>query len=249
MAGGHLSGTTGDAGRVVQAGGNIINSTVNHNRSPGPVVLTAVIVAAVAAVATAGVYAVVSDRSAAGAVGTTSVPSEDTSADGPIPRGSGAWPGSETSPGTGAGSGAQTRSSPSQDPSASPAEQWRGTLALDTDGGTELDSERPGRTRSLLFSGDIGLGSDGMTWQVMAMSGGTITLWREAGKEPDYADCAAATETAGSYMAPARQDAVLCVRTDEGRIARLELTRIPDGLTPSVEFEAVVWELPASSSG
>ncbi|MFE2264438.1 hypothetical protein [Streptomyces griseosporeus] len=217
MAGGHLSGTTGDGGRIVQAGGNIITSTVHHNRSSGLVVLAALIVAAVAA---AGVYAVASDRSGERSTGTFTGP--------------------------GADSDAHTRSSPAP----SPAEQWRGTLLLDMNGGRELDSESPSKAGSLLAAGDIGLGSDGLTWQVLATSGGTVALWKESGKQPGYAECAAATETAGSVMAPVRQGAVLCVRTDEGRVARLETTKFLDGLAAlSVEFDAVVWELPASGSG
>ncbi|MFH8936020.1 hypothetical protein [Streptomyces griseosporeus] len=220
MAGGHLSGTTGDGGRIVQAGGNIVTSTVHHNRQSGLVVLAALIVAAVAA---AGVYAVASDRSGERSAGTSSGPAAD--------------------------SGAQTRSSHAPVPAASPDEQWRGTLLLDTNGGRELDSESPSRAGSLMFAGDIGLGMDGMTWQVLATSGGTIAQWQESGRQPGYAECAAATETAGSAMAPVRQGAVLCVRTDEGRVARLTTTKFPDGLTLSVEFDAVVWELPASGSG
>ncbi|MER5209363.1 hypothetical protein ABT063_01875 [Streptomyces sp. NPDC002838] len=246
MAGGHLNGTTGDRGQVHQAGGNIISSTVNNSRLAGLTVLATMIVAAVGVV---GVYAIVSHHSGGGVVRGSSASSADASADDPTPGDDAAEkPGAEAAPGPETTPSTETRSSPPQDPPASPAAQWRGTLLLDTEG-RELDSSRPSKVASPLIGGDIGLGYGNTGWQVVMMSSGTIALWKEPGKEPGHADCAASTDTAGSYMAPVRQGAVLCVRTDEGRIARLEITKSLEGYVPAVEFDAIVWELSAPQGG
>ncbi|MGW4020960.1 hypothetical protein [Streptomyces sp. NPDC005009] len=131
--------------------------------------------------------------------------------------------------------------SESPEPRQAPAEQWRGTLVLGIDSPKELDSDPPGTAGTGLFDGgDISLGLLD-SWQVFAGSGRTVAQWTEDGRTPGHADCAEAAG-AGSTFAPARPGAVLCVRTDEGRVARLVVTKLPEGVLTSVEMDVVVWE-------
>lgn len=232
-AGGHLGARTGDRSQIYQAGGNITRSTVNINRNTGWTAFAVLIAAAAGAV---GVYALAADRSEKGSGQASSLSSGGTSTAGPSSDDDAAK-----------APGADTHSRPRQDQPAEPAERWRGTVLLDTEG-RELDTDRPSKATSLLFGADIGLGFGDTGWQVLAGDGGAIASW-EQGKEPGQADCAAATDTTGSYMAPLKQSAVLCVRTNEGRIARLEVTKLLDGFVPAVEFDAVVWELSRSQRG
>jgi hypothetical protein len=234
-AGGRLGARTGDRGQIYQAGGNITRSTVNINRNTGWTAFAVLIAAAAGAV---GVYALAADQSGKSSGQVPSLSPGGTSAAGP-PSGDDA----AKAP------GADTRSRTRQDQPAEPAERWRGTVLLDLDTeGRELDTDRPSEATSLLFGADIGLGFGDTGWQVVAGAGGAIASW-EQGKEPGQADCAASTDTTGSYMAPLKRSAVLCVRTNEGRIARLEVTKLLDGFALAVEFDAVVWELSRSQRG
>ncbi|HZG05322.1 MAG TPA: hypothetical protein VE546_17420 [Streptomyces sp.] len=236
MPGGHLYGTTGDRGQANVAGRDINHNMVNNIRGTGWIVL-AVMIAAVT-VAVAG-YVVAREVGGDSGRGSSASPG-DGAVDDPA-SGDGAAGGSEaeTSPGPG------PRSSPPQHTPDEPAERWRGTLTVDTDG-AELDSPRPGKGSFL--ASDIALGQLS-GWQAINSSGGTIALWQDPEREPGHADCDEATQSDGSYMAPVRQDAVLCVRTNEGRIARLRVTEFRQDFVIALKFDVVVWELSASQGG
>ncbi|MFI5567434.1 hypothetical protein ACIA6T_08755 [Streptomyces sp. NPDC051740] len=133
----------------------------------------------------------------------------------------------------------------SHEPRQAPAEQWRGALKLGLDSSKELDSDPPG-TAGLFGGGDISLGLLD-SWQVTTGIGRTVAQWTEDGRTPGHADCAEAAD-AGSSTAPARPGAVLCVRTDEGRVARLVVTKVSEGMLTSIEMDAVVWEPSADAT-
>jgi hypothetical protein len=123
---------------------------------------------------------------------------------------------------------------------AASGEQWRGTLRVDSNG-MELDAEPPGKGSSMLGS-DIAVASIG-SLEAFAGGGGLVAQWQNAEKEPGRADCAALTDTVGSGRAPVRQGTVLCVRTNEGRVARLTVTNLVGDISPAAEVDAVVWRL------
>jgi hypothetical protein len=238
--GGHLGASTGHGGQSYQAAGNITRSTVNINRNAGWTAFAVLVAAAAGAV---GAYVMVADQSEKGPGQASSLSSGGTSTAGPPSDDDAAEvPGADTT------TGAEARSRPPQDQSAEPAEQWRGTLLLDLEG-KELDTDRPSKVTSSLIRGDLSLGLLGDTWQVYAASGGSVALWEQQGKEPGQADCAASADTTGSASVNLRRGAVLCLRTDEGRTARLKVTKFPEGYLFAVEFDAVVWELSSSPPG
>ncbi|MFC8370756.1 MULTISPECIES: hypothetical protein [unclassified Streptomyces] len=133
----------------------------------------------------------------------------------------------------------------SSDAPQPPAEQWRGTLVLGLQSPKELDSDPPS-TPGLFGGGDISIGLLD-SWQVMPGIGRTVTQWTGDGRTPGHADCAEATD-AGSSTAPASSGTVLCVRTDEGRVARLVVTKLSEGVLTSVEMDAVIWEPSADAT-
>lgn len=127
-----------------------------------------------------------------------------------------------------------------QAPDTTSGEQWRGTLRLGLDG-MELDADPPSKGSSMLGS-DVAVGYVG-TLNAMATGGGVVAPWQDAEREPGQGDCAGLADTVGAAMAPVRQGTVLCVRTNEGRVARLTVTNIVGDISPAAEVDAVVWQL------
>ncbi|MEU9350878.1 hypothetical protein AB0D65_07610 [Streptomyces griseoloalbus] len=230
---------TGDNGFVVQ--GRDIDSrtfhTVNNNiRTTGWAGFVGLVVAAVCAVV---LYAhFVDDAGGDPGRRSSSLPPDSTATDGPRAEGHATGGSGDTGAGSLPGAAEQRP--------VEPAEQWRGALVLDLYG-KELDADPPVGNTSYIGGSDITVGNLGST-QVMAGGGVTVAQWKAAGRTPGHADCAEAAATTGSIAAPARQGAVLCVRTDEGRIARLVVTKLSDGFAPAVELDAVVWELSADAA-
>jgi hypothetical protein len=143
-----------------------------------------------------------------------------------------------SAPTTSSGNEGANQSTPAQ--SASPAVQWHGTLVFDG-GGKDLDGGRP-----IDATGDNDLSTSGISessYQLNALSGGSVSLW-DAGREPpDYADCAGTVDAAGTSSAPLKVGAVLCVKTGDGRIGRLKVMAFPEDYGPVVKFDAIVWSL------
>ncbi|MEU6895847.1 hypothetical protein ABZ934_29610 [Streptomyces sp. NPDC046557] len=211
------NGSVQQAGRDHTAQSTTVSTTIRNSPWTALVSLIAVVVGAV------GMHALVADES--GSASGQGVPA--------LPQGTTA-----TGPKAGGDSTGGTRVA------TPPPEQWRGTLALDTSGGKELDGERPTSATSLMATGDINLGMlDRLV--VTAGTGGAVALWEGHGI-PDQAACAASVDTTGSAYAPVTPDAVFCVRTDGGRIARLQVKTLPEDLTFAVRFDAVVWALARS---
>jgi hypothetical protein len=217
------------------------NPTVNNNIRLTPWAgVVSVIAAAIGAV---GLYALMHDEPGT-VFGQGSSPSPTaTSAADPQARGD-----SKGSPG--AAVAPEESNSPAQESPrvAEPAEQWQGTLLLDTSGGKDLDGARPTTVNSFTVDGDIALGLMGDGWQVMAPGGGAVSQWKGDGKPPGQAACAESVDTTGSPYAPVSLGTVLCVRTDGGRIARLQVTKLPEDYTFGVQFDAVVWRLAADAA-
>ncbi|GHH92045.1 hypothetical protein [Streptomyces capillispiralis] len=216
---------TGDNGFVVQ--GRDIDGRTFHTvnttiRAGGWAAFLGLLVAAVGAVF---LYVHFVDDAEAGSGPRSSLASDGTASG--VPRAEGQDDAGTRSPPGGA--------------AAEPSEQWRGTLVLDLYG-KELDADPPAGDSSFLGTSDITIGNLGST-QVMAGGGVAVAQWEVAGRTPGHAECAEAAATAGSIAAPARRGAVLCVRTDEGRIARLVVTGFAEGFSPAVKLDAVVWEL------
>ncbi|MEV5321750.1 hypothetical protein AB0K92_29600 [Streptomyces sp. NPDC052687] len=220
--------------QVFQAGGNF-NSTVTHvrnDRGTGWVVLAVLVTAAVGAL---GVYAVAGERTAGGSGDRASSAGSGPGGQAPEAASEGT---SEAAPD--ATPEAAPDAAPETAPDAPPGEQWRGALRLGIDG-MELDANPPSKGTSMLGS-DLALGYLG-TLNAMTTGGGTVAPWQDAGREPGHGDCAELADTVGSSMAPVRQGTVLCVRTDEGRVARLTVTDIVGDISPAAEVDAVVWQL------
>ncbi|MCJ1679140.1 hypothetical protein MTF65_17700 [Streptomyces sp. APSN-46.1] len=221
-----MSGSASENGSVQQAGRDHTthSTTVSTNIRIGPwlglVSLIAVVVGAV------GTYSLMADTSGSPSGQGVSAPPQGTSGPGvPSPKAGGDSTGSARV-------------------ATAPAEQWRGTLVLDTDGGMELDGKRPTSvdTTVLLASGDINLGL-GDRYLVLAGSGGAVAPWEGQGELPDQAACAELVDTTGSSGAPVSVGTVVCVRTDGGRIARLQVEKLPEALAFAIRFDAVVWGL------
>ncbi|NWF25976.1 hypothetical protein HW130_06790 [Streptomyces sp. PKU-EA00015] len=127
-----------------------------------------------------------------------------------------------------------------------PSVQWSGVMVLGLEG-KELDDGQP--TKPSQFSyGDLVIGSGAGGFDVFPGSNGAVSLWRIDGDLPDHEACAGTVEAAAAHSVPVRPGTVLCVKTDGGRLARLRVTRIPEGVMPAVEFDAVVWGSPPGAS-
>ncbi|MUL41124.1 hypothetical protein FZ103_08000 [Streptomonospora sp. PA3] len=126
---------------------------------------------------------------------------------------------------------------------AAPGVQWQGALLLDG-GGKDLDAGPPAAASGESDVSTSGVGGD---YSLNAL-GGSVSVWDDSGGLPEHADCAEAADAAGTSSAPVEPGAVLCLRTDEGRLARLQVTDIPDVYGPTVEFDALVWSLPEAGT-
>ncbi|MFI2370462.1 hypothetical protein [Streptomyces sp. NPDC018833] len=205
------------------------------------IVLAAAIAAIVGAVAT---YAVIDGRIPSGTSRQPDSSPDGTPGGGPQvggdrPRATG--PTAEPEEETGAPSPSSARPEPSV--------QWSGIMVLGLEG-KELDDGQPTKPSQFDY-GDLGLGlgsraSGGL--DVLPGSAGAVSLWRTDGELPDYGSCAGTVEAAAASSVPVRPGTVLCVKTDGGRVARLRATRTPEGVMPTVEFDAVVWGPPPGAS-
>jgi hypothetical protein len=107
-----------------------------------------------------------------------------------------------------------------------------------------LDGSHPSQKSSLFDSVDIQLIALGSGVQLMASADNvSVALWKGQGAEPGQAECDEATDTGGLMAASLRQGAVVCVRTDQNRIARLKVVKSSEvNFAAVVEFETVVWK-------
>ncbi|MFB7600216.1 hypothetical protein [Streptomyces sp. NPDC056160] len=248
MRGPGLDGRTGDGGRVYQAARDINSSKFTHVRVSGWAVLAAV--AAVAAGA-AGVYVLTADRSERGSGPVTPLSSVSPSPQDPAAGGAFGQPGITADPRVRSSGGTPTVTpgGAAREASSGSAVQWQGTLAVSSAGGKELDGSHPVQSSSSSLAGpDISVGTlDGMR----AFTGsGAIELWKGSGGEPGEAACAETADAGGEpYGVKLRQGTVLCLRTDEGRVARLKVTGLPQDFMSAVEFEAVVWKAADGQGG
>lgn len=128
---------------------------------------------------------------------------------------------------------------PAPDPSPAGTERWQGRLLLDTEP-KDLDAAQPvGVGRS--DDGDVYLISRD---EIEGWNGTTISVWSgDTTSPPGYEECAGTVHAEGTEQQELTDDAVLCVHTSAGNIARLTLTEVERGTTDYyATFDAVVWE-------
>ncbi|MFF8593530.1 hypothetical protein ACF061_19225 [Streptomyces sp. NPDC015220] len=247
MAGGRQGARSGDGSQINQAGRDYNFHAVTNVRSTGWVALAVVIVAVVGALIG---YAVIVDRSDKPAGQVSSLSSGGASAEGPTAQGGAAGVAGRTDGPSAPDTDALETPPPSrspQRPATEPAVQWQGTLVVGTQG-KDLDSTHPGGSSSA-YGADVTLGLSGNGLDAWAANGGSIAQWTGQGSTPGQGECAESADAAGLASAPLRQGAVLCVRTDQNRIARLKIVKVNDAdFAFTVEFDAVVWQ-PAADQG
>jgi hypothetical protein len=143
---------------------------------------------------------------------------------------------------------APTTSSPAQ--SQSPAVQasavgvqWQGALLLsESTGGKDLDSSQPVVPKNS-SDNDVYAYHSGGEDTLQTGNGAIASVWDGSSALPTYDDCAGTVDAAGATEQPLDKDTVLCVKTGEGRIARLKVTSQGDGIYAVVKFDGVVWNL------
>ncbi|MEU9104889.1 hypothetical protein AB0D54_11040 [Streptomyces xanthophaeus] len=153
-------------------------------------------------------------------------------------------------PSQGAAGSADT--SPSATPSAPAAAslaakapgtvQWEGTLVLAYAEDRDLDSVPP--TRSETNADNDFKVFDFAGPKLRPERGAKALVWKETGKVPSYADCAAVvdTEATGKEMS-LKSGLTLCAKTNDGRIARLTAKEVSGSASDTRgTFSTVVWE-------
>ncbi|MFG3247953.1 hypothetical protein [Streptomyces sp. NPDC048187] len=128
----------------------------------------------------------------------------------------------------------------SDSPSPAGSELWRGSLLLDHEP-KDLDAGQPVA---------VGYDDEGDVYtlpgnEIEGWHGTVISLWsgRTAGL-PGYEECSKTVDAEGTQKQQLTKNAVLCIRTSAGNIARLELTALgSDGLLSDNRnmFDAVIW--------
>ncbi|GAA2702125.1 hypothetical protein [Actinoplanes palleronii] len=121
------------------------------------------------------------------------------------------------------------------------AEGWSGKIAVQNSA-VELDLTPPRVVDNADFGGDVNVrfGSSGRIAVTKTAFGNSAFARWEGSGTPQLEDCrqAAITETEVDKLTTG---AVLCVRTTEGRFARLTLKKVAGGLPGTATFDAIVW--------
>lgn len=265
----HMSATVHDQGAANQAGNNqyITNNNYFGGAAPGPaspsssqdaadggdgaaeegwlrahrkewiLALGGVVAAAITAAATYAAATGDSDK------GTGSTPSSSLTSGPATGSQSGKGESGGSSPST--GSKGEEASQTSSISPVSPGVQWQGPLLLDG-GAKDLDKGQPvdatGRN-------DVGTGGISVPYDVFALDDGSLSSWEGDRKVPNYADCAKTVDSTGTHSVSVDLGSVVCLKTDEGRVARLKVTQFPEASGPVVKFDAVVWDLAAEADG
>ncbi|WP_405706303.1 hypothetical protein OG264_03935 [Streptomyces xanthophaeus] len=152
----------------------------------------------------------------------------------------------------GQGSAGSASTSPGAAPSAPAAAslaakapgtvRWEGTLVLAYAEDRDLDSVPP--TRSQINADNDFSVFDFAGPKLRPERGAKALVWKETGKVPSYADCAAVvdTEATGKEMS-LKAGLTLCAKTDDGRIARLTAKEVSGSASDTRgTFSTVVWE-------
>lgn len=134
---------------------------------------------------------------------------------------------------------ATDRPSPGSAGPVGSAVRWQGRILFDGSS-RDLDAVPPGKAAT--GRGDIATGGGDIV-EVQALLGSTVALW-EGEAMPNHGDCAETVETEGTSSHPLELDTVLCVKTEEGHIARLQVSSFPENYGPFVKFDAVIWTPP-----
>ncbi|GIG43094.1 hypothetical protein Dsi01nite_011350 [Dactylosporangium siamense] len=136
-------------------------------------------------------------------------------------------------------------------PGGAGAVRWSGPLVGSNAAGAgladavELDTKPPQSMDNSEYKTDVSVGQiDGDRFEMRTppfSSSASFMVW-DGGGAPEFAQCKEAATARGVHQAPMVEvGAVLCVRTTEGRVARLTAKKI-DAKAGSVTFDAVVWE-------
>nr|BFD82070.1 hypothetical protein StreXyl84_14710 [Streptomyces sp. Xyl84] len=244
-----LDGRTGDGGRIYQAARDINRSRITHVLVSGWAVLGAVVAVAAGA---GGAYVLTTGHGKKEPGGEAPPAAVSSPAHGPTVDHASAPPGATAGAGTPSGTDPATASPDHRArkaPSGSTV-RWQGTLAVGPGDGKELDGDHPVTGSSPALGGfDISTGELGDGIRAFA-GNGAIARWQDPTREPGESDCADTVDARGEpYGVKLREGVVLCLRTDEGHVVRLKVTRAPQDYMSAVEFETVVWNTTDGQGG
>ncbi|NLU65790.1 hypothetical protein [Streptomyces sp. HNM0574] len=135
--------------------------------------------------------------------------------------------------------------------SAEGGERWRGELVLaglDGPGDKDLDARAPVATGSP-DRDDVHISSLYDRFTLATHYGTEVAPWKGS-RTPGHRDCAQALADGAVRRLDLAEGRDVCVRTGEGRVARLTVTRLPhSGVEPRVRFDAVVWNARRPDAG
>lgn len=126
--------------------------------------------------------------------------------------------------------------------------RWSGQVVASTSGlsdAVELDTRPPRSLDDTGSAGDLSVGRLGAGRFDLSKAAlglpSSFAVWDAAGT-PEMPQCQEAAQARGvPQLAGVEVGAVLCVRTNEGRTARLTVRKV-DAQAGAVTFDAVVWE-------
>ncbi|MEU4887005.1 MULTISPECIES: hypothetical protein [Streptomyces] len=144
----------------------------------------------------------------------------------------------ESAPASAPASASEQAGTTGPGPGTPPAgsEHWRGRLLIDSEP-KDLDAEQPVAV-GYADEGDIfTIGAD----ELGGWNGTVISLWSgKTASLPGFEECASTVGAAGTDTARLAGNAVLCVRTSDGNIARLQLTEL-EVVDRRATFDTVIW--------
>ncbi|MEQ4301798.1 serine/threonine-protein kinase [Plantactinospora sp. B6F1] len=133
--------------------------------------------------------------------------------------------------------------SPSPDPASEP--QWSGTVRINGDG-VDLDPVPPAITPHSGHQDELRLSAAGATTLRVASSEPGLATWT-GGDVPTPAQCAELTSTQGVSSLSVAKDDVLCVATDDGRVALATIVSVTRNFTTGLTARVTVWPVPDGS--
>lgn len=158
--------------------------------------------------------------------GSAPPPSPAPTASSPAPRGSG-----------GSGGSGQPSSAPGPAVSGQDVVRWHGLLRIPLEG-VYLDQNPPKATDGANW--DVAAGDSNTLLGDSLVNGQGIALWT-AGGQPTRKQCADQVDTQGQQVLAVRVGSMVCVKTQQGRVALLVVKSIGSDYTD--EADTTVWEL------
>jgi hypothetical protein len=147
-----------------------------------------------------------------------------------------------------AGPSTGTPSANTQPVSGPATVRWEGNTAIHGGITPNQDLDQiPPRPIEQSSDGDVftsNIGSDGSPYGYINSgleSKATVAVWTGTGPPPDYAKCRETALAQAVPQAQLRKGNIVCVKTSDGRIARLTVTSINER-NVTMTFNTVVWE-------